>query len=659
MTMKKIQIVIVLIFSAAFVFWACNGTKEETLSTAEFNVPSSVTLASDAATMDFKVLFNHPPKTSDQIVFEDSQGNAFTCAITFADDNKFTVRLPPNLMSGTYKVYLLSGGTKTLKGNMSVSIIYATTPGDTVTPEGASIYGLVTCEGKPLSDVVMSDGVEVVKTDENGVYRIASQKKFGYVFISVPSGYEPPLNGVLPQNWKPLTRGSLTSERVDFTLNKIDNNIFTLYVMGDMHLAKKQNDINQFRDFASSLMDDVNSGAGRQYGLTLGDMTWDYYWYRNSYSFAEYKAELNRDLSMICVWQTMGNHDNNYREAGDFLMENAYREAICPTYYSYNLGSVHFVVLDDIDYKNTPASVDDASGNITKDYRSQYLVDFTKNQIDWLKKDLSFVDKKTPVVISSHAPAYRPNGATGYKDGLTSHSDGSGDYGTAAFRALLSGYNVHFFSAHTHNHFTYDDSANGFYETNGASVCGTWWWSGYYTPGFNLSPDGTPGGYTICKFNGTDVTWQYKSAGADHSYQFRSYDMNEVQKVLTDEIGGNKDDWKKMVDWTGSLSANSVLINVWAYDKNWKVTVTEGGKELATTAICAYDPLHMLVNSAPRFKSGSTSFVTAYWPHFFVVNTTSANSTLEIKVTDRFGNAYSETMARPKIFTKDAYKYMK
>jgi hypothetical protein len=67
----------------------------------------------------------------------------------------------------------------------------------------------------------------------------------------------------------------------------------------------------------------------------------------------------------------------------------------------------------------------------------------------------------------------------------------------------------------------------------------------------------------------------------------------------------------------------------------------------------------MLVMSAPRYKAGSTNFVTSSWPHFFSVQTTSENSTLEIKVTDRFGNEYSETMTRPKAFGTASYKYKK
>ena len=41
----------------------------------------------------------------------------------------------------------------------------------------------------------------------------------------------------------------------------------------------------------------------------------------------------------------------------------------------------------------------------------------------------------------------------------------------------------------------------------------------------------------------------------------------------------------------------------------------------------------------------------------FKVTASSASSTLDIKVTDRFGNVYTETMTRPKAFTTDQYKF--
>ena len=56
--------------------------------------------------------------------------------------------------------------------------------------KGATIYGTVECEGKPLEGVAVSDGYQIVKTDKQGIYNLTSAKRNGYVFITIPSGYE-------------------------------------------------------------------------------------------------------------------------------------------------------------------------------------------------------------------------------------------------------------------------------------------------------------------------------------------------------------------------------------------------------------------------------------------------------------------------------------
>ena len=51
----------------------------------------------------------------------------------------------------------------------------------------ANVRGRVTCDGKGVSGVVVSDGVNVTVTGGSGRYRLRSDKENGYVFISVPS----------------------------------------------------------------------------------------------------------------------------------------------------------------------------------------------------------------------------------------------------------------------------------------------------------------------------------------------------------------------------------------------------------------------------------------------------------------------------------------
>ncbi len=81
----------------------------------------------------------------------------------------------------------------------------------------------------------------------------------------------------------------------------------------------------------------------------------------------------------------------------------------------------------------------------------------------------------------------------------------------------------------------------------------------------------------------------------------------------------------------------------------------ESGKELTYTKGVAYDPLHIKALSVKRFNkdglSSTPSFITENsMPHFFTVTADNAYVDLTIKVTDEFGNVYTEKMERPKQF---------
>ena len=88
--------------------------------------------------------------------------------------------------------------------------------------------------------------------------------------------------------------------------------------------------------------------------------------------------------------------------------------------------------------------------------------------------------------------------------------------------------------------------------------------------------------------------------------------------------------------------------------------MTENGKSLPVSQLVSgeLDPLHYIAYTTKRFNSNAaTTFKTEKNYHMFKVTASSATSTLDIKVTDRFGIVYTETMIRPKAFTTDQYKF--
>jgi hypothetical protein len=106
-------------------------------------------------------------------------------------------------------------------------------------------------------------------------------------------------------------------------------------------------------------------------------------------------------------------------------------------------------------------------------------------------------------------------------------------------------------------------------------------------------------------------------------------------------------------DWISPNTDNYVYINVWNYDSKWTIEVKEDGKALTVERVTIKDPLHLISYNA---KNPTGGFGTTNTKHMFRVKASSPTSTLDIKVTDRFGNVYTESMTRPKKFSLDIYK---
>jgi len=121
------------------------------------------------------------------------------------------------------------------------------------------------------------------------------------------------------------------------------------------------------------------------------------------------RAELDHGADILSalnhkMYVVMGEHDY-YLDLGEY-----WSELYGPQYYSFDDKGVHFVVLNSIltydewtfdrwptaeQRMNEMAGLDNPNG-------SPFMVG--SKQIEWLKKDLAGVSKKTPVVVFSHSP---------------------------------------------------------------------------------------------------------------------------------------------------------------------------------------------------------------------------------------------------------------
>ncbi len=584
-----------------------------------------------------------------QLTAQGDAGKVYTALVDKVAAETVTFSLPEGVSTGTYLLRVVRGERSLLLGTVTFEVSANNTLPDR---EGMTVKGVVSSAGVGVAGVVVSDGTEVTVTDKQGIYYLPSAKETGFVFISIPGNYEVTADGNAPQFYQRLSEVASVVEQKNFTLNRVDNTDHILLAMADMHLADRNDDISQFRNGfladANQLISSYQVQGKKVYGLTLGDQSWDVYWYERKYALPEAMKEIQK---IGCpVFNCMGNHDNDPYVANDWLASLAFRKMVGPTYYSFNLGDVHYVVLDDIKYLNT------GGGQGTVGERN-YTGTVVAEQIAWLKKDLAaLTDKTKPVVVALHIPVHA-NPTTVDSQGV--QTDRVSLLNGNEVLACLDGFTqVHILSGHTHINFSVESSA-AVMEHNTAAICATWWWtgkSGY--AGNQICKDGSPGGYGVWEMQGKQTEWYYKSIGFDRNYQFRTYDRNTIRidAAFTPNATGTYAE--QVSTYAGNYAApstkNEVLINVWGYDPSWKIEVTEGGNALPVTRIVDKDPLHIISYELQRLNVNANpteDFVTNRTAHLFKVTASAANTTLNIKVTDRFGIVYTESMARPKAFS--------
>ncbi len=119
----------------------------------------------------------------------------------------------------------------------------------------------------------------------------------------------------------------------------------------------------------------------------------------------DHGLEIMSRLRYPVKW-VVGEHDF-YLDMGEY-----WEKKVSPLYYSFDHKGVHFVVLNSIltydEWINKWASPEERMQNMARldnPNGSPFMV--KKEQIEWLKKDLSRISKKTPVVVMSHSPLYK------------------------------------------------------------------------------------------------------------------------------------------------------------------------------------------------------------------------------------------------------------
>ena len=543
--------------------------------------------------------------------------------------------------------------------------------------KGANIYGIVECDGKGVEGVAVSDGYNIVKTDKNGVYNLISEKRNGNVFITIPSGYEAIVapGDVQPQYWAALTADIATAERHDFLLRKVDNDRHVILAITDIHISHQLDDIEQLK---SHVLPRLRSEAEKYlsqgipvYTMCMGDSSFDLFWYDYLFDIKDFRNTISKIGYPTPIFHTMGNHDNDgATEPGadvDFNATKPYREVFGPTYYSFNIGKVHYIMLDNLRYRNDKTPKMKPGKNMAGARNYDHVV--TEEQMEWLRKDLAMIeDKSTPIVVGMHAPVYRMLSEHNSTELYSYFHDSKGKrtmppalYFSSAFSDFKE---VHYLTGHTHKLYTthckvatqYPELANTI-DHNVSAICGAWWFTRPHG-GPHLAPDGVPAGFSVFPVEGKDIEWYFTSIDCGAEKQFRTFDMNSVRDYYrtNGEMRVFLTANPKCTDFA-TIDDNRVAIHIWDWAPDWKISVKENGKELDVVHQPMENPQYVVAYNIPksvwRRNITPNAFSSEPTAHMFHVVASAPDTTLEISVTDSFGRTYTETMVRPKAFSKN------
>ena len=227
----------------------------------------------------------------------------------------------------------------------------------------AEMKGTVSCGGKGLQGVVVSDGLNCVKTDANGAFTLAGHEKAHFVTVSIPAGYRPKVrhylkieDGKTQYDFELLPWPRSAGDTIRFIQ-------FSDTEQGGGSLIWADN----ARDYANAI------GAAAL--IHSGDIC-----YRNG---LKYHAEnVNPEKLGMPIYYTNGNHDLLKDDPAGFG-EKTFEELFGPPFYSWNAGKLHIVML--------PVPYGDA--------KTGYK---TVEVARWLKNDLEMKDPEQALIMVTH-----------------------------------------------------------------------------------------------------------------------------------------------------------------------------------------------------------------------------------------------------------------
>jgi hypothetical protein len=420
---------------------------------------------------------------------------------------------------------------------------------------------------EPLSQVSISNGFDIVQSNERGEYEIRLRDD-GVIFVIKPSGYIPAFSEYniahyfayhkpegspkYKYNGVPKT---ILPDQLNFALYpNPDENKLKVALLGDTQVETIDHVFHVATLVGEQLINEMVD-----FVVPLGDLVFD-----DLDLFDPLKKVLGKIGAP--VYYVYGNHDRNYDANELQYRAETYQAHFGPSYYAFNYGDNAFLVLNTVFPENGTRNFE---GRIDED-QLQFVANYLKTLPD-----------EMPINLFMHIPLEDISNLKTFFGLFKEHP------------------NVSAYAGHAHTQYFKDFGRKDGWphektltELVAGAVCGAWWLGekDLYGIPSSMMGDGTPKGYWILEIDGSDRKYTYKISGDGSDKQMHIWTPHE----FTDE--------------NIFLDKDEIIVNVFAGNDATEVKVKiEDEDWLVMQKVSEPDPFYsrQIILQAQRGASGA------------------------------------------------------
>ncbi|WP_019903100.1 calcineurin-like phosphoesterase family protein [Methylobacterium sp. 77] len=365
------------------------------------------------------------------------------------------------------------------------------------------VYELVAGARKGVPEVAVSNGRDVVRTDDQGRYSLDVAEE-DIVFVVKPAGYALPRdeNNIPRFSYIHQPKGSPPDLRlryrgidptgplpasIDFALTREpEPDAFDVILFTDPQ-PESPVELGHVRDTAVTRV----LGTKAAFGMTTGDILFD---------DLSFYGRSNRIMGRIGIpwFHIGGNHDLNFEAPDARYSRETFKRVYGAPYYAFHHGKALFLMLDTVNYLGAASGAGDGVG--------RYEGRIGERQLGFIATMLAQTPKDRLVVIAMHIPLYTDLAPDDPRQNVMDRE---------RLLDLLEDRPVLSLAGHTHtteHHYPRADREGRHHHHVLTAVSGSWWSGPSARTGIPSadSRDGTPNGFHVLSIDGHSYTTRYR-----------------------------------------------------------------------------------------------------------------------------------------------------